>query len=193
MLKKVFILFLLFSFNSSTFSVQAMSYTTNPYTEYVSNPVRNKIVTFKQLFFYFNSMNVYKQSPTKFSKEETETIKKFILISLNMCLEELNSPEYFHQVELLADKENIQIPDSIKSIINGIFQIIKSSPINEDRAPAIISTLTIIGSPIGLVLTFLSWIPYAIALYFQDIYPLIGLFFYAISVLMTGIGWYFIL
>ena len=72
-------------------------------------------------------------------------------------------------------------------------EVINSQAAIKCLFPETYKASTLLGVPIGLIINLLAWIVYGIALLFEEPVPLFGLFFYAISIIMTGIGWYLIL
>ncbi len=197
MIRKALIYYLLLCFTLLTPVIHAMPYYTDQtHMAYSKKVTSEKITAFKNKFLEINSSAMHllaDNDKAELHEEDLRFLKKKILCNLQESFDALKTHEFRHRFQQLQPLSDIKkTPVILKKTLNTILAV-NESDTSMDKKATIMDGLTIIGIPAGLLLAFLSWIPYAIALFFQDTMPLIGLFFYAISVIMTGVGWYFIL
>ena len=191
MLKKIFVCYTVISFLFSTIAIQSMAYTRNCRDnceeEQVSS-LKNRFRTLQKLVLITlklkNSGNPYKEAALK-------GIKRIIDYNIDRSVAELKNPEYRRYLTTYSDvlSKNTHYENLTKPVIKAIYSHA------DDRAGhlQLVRSRTLIGVPIGLVINLCAWVVYGIALLFEDTIPILGLFIYTISIIMTGIGWYFIL
>ena len=197
MLKKIFVVVLAGCFLSGTVTAQVTGYAGTLQADVYSGQAGYRIQTLKQCFIDINTLGkeLYSGSRklTELLPYEVEQHKTRILFNLDIAFAELNMPWVLPYVQIIRVMTSAYSPKAVTSVSDKLFDILESGLSAEEKKHEIITGLTIIGSPVGIILTVLSWIPYFIALFFEDIAPIVGLIFYAVSVIMTGTGWSFIL
>ena len=191
MAKKIFIYYLAFSFLLSTLTIQSMAYMTGfqiNRTEEQTRLMKSRFMTLQRLLLLTLRK---KGSGADLSGSEFKSLKKIVDYNIDNCMLELNNPLY--QQYLAYFSEKFKLNEDYENLTKSDIKAMLSQSENRRDLLNKISSTTLIGVPVGLVINLFSWIVYGIALLFEDSIPILGLFFYTISVIMTGIGWYFIL
>jgi len=161
----------------------------------------NKFLEFKQKFYELIELRelaiAYKEGEIYLTEEEIGDIKEKILGYLEETFQELNKPGYQPYVQLLREQANSYLPETVAVTLNQVINISKLDLSTEEKVDEIITGLTIIGIPVGLILNLFSWVPFFLGMLIIQMIPIIGIpiggFFVILSVVISAIGWIFYL
>lgn len=195
--KKFFIVFLIYCFLSATAAIQASAYQGPADTITGPENIACKIEALKQEFRNLQKIrriaDRHLNGSMVLTDEQSSATKTRILEILADSSEYLSSHAFTAPVQFLKDQANVYLPETIAAAVN---QVITSSTLDlspQEKACEIISGFTVVGLPVGLALYVLSWLVYAVALLFEEDAPALGLLIYAVSIIMSAVGLYFIL
>ena len=197
MIKKVFIIYLMCCFLTLSFSVQSMAYQTPVDRTADGQKTTDKIAEFKRRF---NALIILKKAAfahrfgnIELTAKEITIIRQVALLNLESCLAELSRPEYQQFFQLIPDRATSYFAESITEALNTISAASKSGLSSEEDGTAKINDLTIIGLPFGVPVYAVSWLIYALAKFYEESFPVLGLFLFFLSVFLEYLGLYFIL
>jgi len=191
MLKKIFTSYLIISFMLAILTSQVTAYNT------VNSQIQNqdKISALKFSFKILNQYVYATLSKIKSGEELTETelehIRTAVQHEILSSLKELQKPEYQQVLFMLT--EDHELMEQYANLTTSNIEDCKTWAEKACSLSQDYRANTLLGVPIGLVINLLAWVVYGIALLFEETLPPLGLFLYTISIIMTGVGWYFIL
>ena len=191
MAKKIFIYYLSLSFLLTTITVQSMAYMSGFSPAGREDQVRLLKTRFKTMQQLIALTLRWKKTGATFPCPELECIKSMVDYNIDQSMLELDDQNYRQYLTIFSEK--LKPEGHYENLTKSIIKAMLSPSVGRIEQFKPLKGSTLIGVPVGLVINLFSWIIYGIALLFEDSIPILGLFFYTISVIMTGIGWYFIL